>query len=830
MKRSILCFSLTLVLFGMVGSCSDLKNGKVTTRGIQSRQLSAGCKLDVGQFEFILERDISFQIDCMNRNLELFMRVVESGRPGHLNRAAFEAYAKKDPDFNPQNIKAIKAIFDISYLIFGGDPEYISPQSVRRIVDFVYLFNREAVRMYPLFSSTDDNVSLNLHRLFSERVHNGTLTIADSLLRMSEDAQGGEPRALNIIDLLDAFSTADQDTILDKVKAALFVKRLFIGGERQVITHLELRDLLTKFVPLSPVAYDIVRLKYLDLNQKSQLEMILNDIQILEKNLYYAVDSNEKLFSTQELAEALASFTEKKCKPAHTGPDGTVVLGEELPDGTRCPDSGIYYSLPDLRKYPEQLVELKMMLMTTEPFEATPNTRPEDPWTLNPNLAGREWVRPAELKLLFDRAKDLANRGAVYHRLYEFYKTHLDSPASVSLNVANMMTQFPSIPEKYIREFARIVQSYRFFRGTFESPYFASAIRRNGEGIVEIGIYESLLTTIFRRYGASTRAPGAPAPRPQDPDYCPGDQVLCLGGYGSSQDQLLNVFKVYKKLLVEEDMITDGLEPRTNQNLTLLSTLFQYQSNGDGTIHVNEMSELVNTVLTSFNHADYFYTEMKRLCKPLDARKRITDLNCYRREFFGVACRKYQQYYPKLFESFGMTTCPTAETDKERWLTDNFAEVERYLKTLEVVARTCTVFNDGTDVPMDDGDFMPIWVMMMNIEGTVARYDVNGNNKMDPSEVRTAYRVAFHPAVEALVEDQAAVIAKLPFNLGSAISKKIYYYLIKYGAVPKSVKQYLKLIFIGASPANRQTIASVLKVIGEESPATVEFDCETLRH
>lgn len=762
MKRLELNLILVITLLLALAGCSDLGKNKLVDRPIESSQFNAGCELDVDEFKNILKKDISFQIDCLGRNLDLFMRIVESGRPGHLSRTAFESYVIKNvPEFDPQNIRAIKAMFDVSHLFFGEDPEYISPQAVRKIIDFAYLFNREAVKMYPLFSSTEDNTAYNLHRIFQDRVFTGTINISNELLNIfNKTDRGGKIDKLNIVELLDSFSTEDTDSVLEKIKAVLFGKRLLLGGQREVITHVELKQLLEKLGKLSRVAYDLVRLKYIDLNQRTQMELILLDVEQLERELYFTPDSSERLFSMQELAEAVANFTE---------------------------NSG----LPDFRKYPEELVEVKMLLTTSEK------------WSADQDLKDREWMLPGELSTLFSQIKDAARRAVVYHHIYDFFKTILDSPASVNINYNNYLLQFPT-NEKYLKEFARIATSYRFFNGSFESPYYSPSIRRNPEGMVEVGIMEYLLTIVFRRYGEDTKG---------------------LGGYGASQDQLLNVFKVYKKLLVAEELITDGLEPRTNQNLTLLSTLFQYQSNGDGIIDVNEMTELAGTVLTSFGAADFFQEELNRLC-PIDDKGRVTDLDCYRKEFFGLACRKYQKFYPRFFESIGMTTCASAN-DKD-WADKNFAIVEKYLKTLEAVSRTCTVFNDGSDVPMDNGDYMTIWVMLMNIEGTVFRYDANGNNKMDPSEVRKAYQVAFNPAVEALVEEQAAVIAKLPFNLGKSISKKIYYYLIKYGAIPKTVKQYAKLLFIGATTANRQTIAAVLKVIGEQGEPNT-FDCETLR-
>jgi hypothetical protein len=96
--------------------------------------------------------------------------------------------------------------------------------------------------------------------------------------------------------------------------------------------------------------------------------------------------------------------------------------------------------------------------------------------------------------------------------------------------------------------------------------------------------------------------------------------------------------------------------------------------------------------------------------------------------------------------------------------------------------------------------------------------------------MRTAYTQTFEQAIQALVEEQAPIMAKLPFNLGDAVSRKIYYYLIKYKAVPSKFKDYLRLLTISSSTAHRDTIAAVLKIITQQTASEgPKFDCETLR-
>lgn len=781
MRRLFNLFALLLAALTAL-SCSDLHKSTVVKTPIESSQFNAGCELKVDEFKDILKRDISYQIDCLSRNLDLFMRVVESGRPGYLSRTAFENYVVKHvPDFKPQNVKAIKAIFDLSHLLFGGDPEYINPTNVRELVDFVFLFNREAIKVYPLFASTEEGTAYNLHRIFRDRVYTGALNISTALLSIYRPDRGGEIHKLDIIELMGSFTTGGTGSILEKIKAALFVKRLFLGGERTIITHIELKDLLNKLVSVSPIVFDAVRLKYLDMNQKTEMEMLQSDLERVEPLLYYTPDSSEKLFSLSELAEALAVLTESDSSAAEA-------------NSTSATPSATKSSFPDFRKYPNELLQLKMLLTTTQRYDQ------------HEDLKDKEWFLPQDVKSILDKAKDVATRAAVFHRIYDFFKVQLASPASVNIDYKNYLLQFPT-HEKYVKDFARIVNNYRFFRGPGESPYYAAQIHRSPEGIVEVALLEFILDIVINRYG----------------EQIPGKTTS-----GMDLDHFEALITIFKDFLFNEKILLEGRHIQTAENLTLLSTLFQYQSNGDSYIETNEMAELAGVIISAYAASDFFRTELNASCKDhLDTHKRITDLTCYRQFFFGAACRKYKNYMPRFFQGLGITDC--SDVTKDAWLTDSFPRTEKFLKTLESVARTCTVYKTGEDVPVGSSDYMPMWVMMLNIEATMTRYDVNLNNLFDKSEVRTAYSTAFHSAVEALVKEQAAVIAKLPFNLGKSIAKKIYYYLIKYGAAPKKVKDYLKLLWIGASPADRQTIAAVLKVIGEQgTPST--FDCEKLRN
>lgn len=741
-----------LMIMGI--SCSDLGKNAVVNKPIESDRFNAGCELSVDEFKNIFEKRIQPQIDCLEKNIDLFMRVVESPRPGFLSRTAFEQYIVRNvPDFPAENVRAIKSVFEISHLLFGEDKEFLSPSAVRKIFSILNLVNEEVPKIYPYFKSKE-TTPINLHDFNKVRVFQAADRISRAMLDIFKLDRGDAIHRLNIIDLLETFHSDGTGDVLEQVKAVIFIKKMILGGNKEVITHLELQDLLFKIAPISSVAFDLARVSYLDLDQRTLMELLSADLDLFDRLLYYSADSGERLFNVDDLIKAIPYFVSEETK------------------------------LPDFTKYRPEVLQLKMLLMS------------EAKWVEGEDLSGKDWIIPQDLKNLINHGKDLARRGSIYHRIYKFFETFLESPGPVNINYNNYLLQFPT-HEKYVREFARIANTYRQFLGKFTMPYFSQSFRSNSNGMVEVGLMEYAFTILSRRYGS------------------PNESV---GGFGMTTAQILNLLKVFSPFLEGEGIILPGRSEKTSQNIALLSTLFQNMSNGNNVINVDEGAAFAVQVLASMKHSDYFQNEMGKRCAT-DSKGRTTDLECHRENLFDLICEKFSSEFPLLLDSMGMKTC----NDRSR------QELKRsYIMKIENVARSCTKFDDGTDVPVGSVDYMPMMVMFMTVEGTVLRYDKNRNNRLDASEMKTAYEQTFNSAIESLVEKQAPIISKLPFNLGSGVSRKIYYYLIRHRKIPSKFSDYLKLLTIGPSSADRETLAAVLNIISEQGAAST-FDCETLR-
>ena len=201
-------FILSFILSLLVVACGDLGKEKVVNK-VESTKFNAGCELKIDEFSKILEEPITDQIQCLGKSLDLFIQVVESGKPGYLSKTALETYVQKYvPEFKPENLEAIKTIFDVNHLVFGGEKDYISRESVKKLIDFLELFNKEIIYPYSLYKS-EANVSYIFHDMQRKSIFKTADLLSKALLEIFNPDRGEEIHTINIVEVLEAFTTDD---------------------------------------------------------------------------------------------------------------------------------------------------------------------------------------------------------------------------------------------------------------------------------------------------------------------------------------------------------------------------------------------------------------------------------------------------------------------------------------------------------------------------------------------------------------------------------------------------------------------------------------------
>jgi len=414
----------------------------------------------------------------------------------------------------------------------------------------------------------------------------------------------------------------------------------------------------------------------------------------------------------------------------------------------------------------------------------------------------KERILGRDLRQLTDHANSLLKMGTVFHRIYKRFEIDLENPGPVTINFDEYRHSYPE-HQKELVEFERIVKNYRFFKGEFISPYYRHGFKRNASGVFEVALFEYALKILIRAYGSPSPNEGT------------------VGGFSIDNAQMKALVKKFEPDLVKMGLIQEGRGESTGNTISLLGTLFQYQSDNNKVMDVNEATEFALALFSGLSMSSELHKDLINIC-PVDEYDRL-DPQCMKENYYPRFCSKYHRYYPKLFEEFGASSCDD--------FVNNKASAE-YLEQTIRAARNCNFYTDGDkeEIPYSESDMMLIITAMAHVETTVLRWDVNENNILDPNEVDAGYAI-YESAIDGFLDDYPSIVRRF--------KKQIYLYLIKYEEIPAvdSASSTWRLVrFLGsirkATPAKRKTIASILRVIGEQSDKTStgpKFDCNTLR-
>jgi len=382
----------------------------------------------------------------------------------------------------------------------------------------------------------------------------------------------------------------------------------------------------------------------------------------------------------------------------------------------------------------------------------------------------------------------------------------MESPLPVLVNFDDYRHTYPQYQSE-LKQFERIVKNYRFFKGDFESAYHVQGFKRNAAGVFEIALLEYGIEIVFKKYGSKSPNPGT------------------LGGYSMDQFQVKDLIKKFKNDLINMDLMYPRTWGRSADNVSLLASLFQYQSDDNKVMDVNEATEFGLSLFSAIFMSEKLTTHFKEQRCRIDSFDRI-EPKCFRENFWAGFCQKYYTYYPKMFQYLGASSCRNLKNTE---LSQEF--LDRSIKA----ARACNYYTaanedaEPEEIYYSESDIMTILLAISHAETTVLRWDINNNNILEWDEADEAYPI-YSTALDGFLENKPAIVKRFKYE--------IYKHLMKYETIPdedamvRSGWTLWRLRNDVSMKATRKTITSVLWAIGEENKKISKdppFNCNWLR-
>ncbi|MCO4794141.1 MAG: hypothetical protein KC493_10530 [Bacteriovoracaceae bacterium] len=219
------------------------------------------CPVDTEVLRQILDRDVTKEIDCLEKNLDKFAKFVRRQDQNVIKQDELETFILRFMNIEPKFIKDfLYIIFQVNSLILRDSPDTLHVNNIKPFMDLIRAANIHGSGLKHIFIKIRANGYWN-HR---NEMMSSLSGLADKINNIIEGRPNNN-HFINTIPFLENVKEAaqipDENFNLDMVKSLLFFKRLFIGGERNVLTAVEVEGLIRKVPEIIKSYYDFVEVK-----------------------------------------------------------------------------------------------------------------------------------------------------------------------------------------------------------------------------------------------------------------------------------------------------------------------------------------------------------------------------------------------------------------------------------------------------------------------------------------------------------------------------------------------------------------------------------------
>jgi len=854
---TLLMLTLLFTSCGDNGLFGNVNEGKGIPPVFKDQNLEfANCKLDPDEFLYILEKNISNQINCLYNQLSLYMESVEAAYPEVIEES--RKIDATNPNYNIRFSKLKQYIEnkrpEFTYLVpeflfyfelvnFGvgnSEIDVLYKHDLKFLRDFLLMFNKEIVSLSQKLGVLDDSDlpwTVSKHNRVKTQIIKSAINFATDarntsgedisvnavLSRQGRDefgkkVPGNLPPNNNQISLkkvLTQFLTVDRIDTVNSMLKFDFVKRMFLGGSPKNITRTELKTLaLKKLIPGLEMFYDVYR--YQDFEKETK-----------------AVE-----FKYQELEKHLRNFQTK-----------LLYKGQDLP---------YYFTIEDLYdfldEWGEKLVGIDFKTFKLRNYE----------WEIlkikNLYLGNKnKKVTYSDMLKILSWSKKLTKIGLDFSKLYEVNKAIVESGKKIGLSNSLKTTSSIDDPSgKMFTNFQRVLVKYRYFRhkdGVL--PMYSNQYVRSLPSVILTYQLENLIAPIISDYEKRF-----PCSQFKHQNIGKNDEILYVRssfrcGKGEDYNNTLSAIQVGMLLkefigpFEELGVVAKGGEVDGAGNVASIGDLFLSSSNGDGVLQKEEMTEFIFNLMYSIQ----IKTNVIKMVAPANMARVVNKAasnvasTCavvdnisandtrYPKEIRGVGKRydatcvrnSFYKWFSRIFSvDSGRNSFKTkyfTYFSKFKEFHDNSTQRDRskLMLLLEKYTRTCAHDN----MPFSESDIMALFSGVINVESTLAKFDFNNDNIINVEETDAT----FQHFKNALLSIEPILDSTIGRALG--LPKKAFRYIIHKKKVPKGgdIGKLIKLVSSSPEkPAYRDTLAAVLVALAGEGDKAKFNDLNCLNY
>ncbi len=444
---------LVLVVAVSLTSCGYVSDKPVADVSVYKTDELQSCKIDVSKLGEIFKADQKEQIRCLQENFIQFTKYVRSKNPGSVSEGELNIFIRKFFEGQSDSIiKGLSLIFQLNMLLLKDEADRISRTNISPLFDLLVHVNQEAIVITQVLKEMDQETNQGHFWDLRAKFNASVNRFCDFTLKIIEKSPGLQQQ-LNIKQfILDANAKIGSKEINpDTIDSLIFLKRILVAGDKEVITSDELKNIIEKLPKILSLSFDLYYVKSTNFGSDSDsAKFYVNNINDLYRIVRFDQPDFE-LFTVEQI----------------------LTLAQEFMKDI------------DVKKFKPSIVALKSRLVG----------------------GAKEAFSLKDLRNVLDIFKDVVERNYFNNVTYNAFRVTIESNKPIEyLPILTQPNDYDIFSAQRIMELHKDFQdtavNIRYFRSKKEGvPYYGNDIQRNKTGYLEATLMKWAAHKLLLGYG-----------------------------------------------------------------------------------------------------------------------------------------------------------------------------------------------------------------------------------------------------------------------------------------------------------------------------------------
>jgi hypothetical protein len=247
----LLCCSL-LVTAG----CGYLSDKPLSD--VVERQDLSTCKIDPAKLSEIFKKDQAQQIRCIQQNFVQFTKYVRTTSTNSVNESDMNEFIRKFFQGQSENIvKGLSVIFQLNMILLKDEADQISRGNISPLFDLLIEVNREAIVITDVLTQMGNKDNAGKFWEYKAKFSTAVSHFANTTLQIISKKNGGQKLNIKNFILDAAVKIGSKEIDSGTVESLMFLKKILLAGERDVITSQEIETLIGNLPSILNLSFDM---------------------------------------------------------------------------------------------------------------------------------------------------------------------------------------------------------------------------------------------------------------------------------------------------------------------------------------------------------------------------------------------------------------------------------------------------------------------------------------------------------------------------------------------------------------------------------------------